>query len=109
LLQVVIFPDGTEIEPNTVLVDGEPEPNLVQVGEVGSAKKPVANVYGQPVNISGDWLTMTQARGGLGGQNREVPNQGFDPSDANIAAAEGYDVSFDDPSLHCHPINIIQG
>jgi hypothetical protein len=45
---------------------------------------------------------------GLPGADRG-PYRGYDPSEANLAAAESYDVRFDDPALKCHPINIIQG
>ena len=72
-----------------------------------AADRPDRLENGQP-NISGEWLTKSFVRGGLGGLSKE-PYQGFDPSAANLAAAESYDVRYDDPALMCHPINIIQG
>ena len=107
LLQAIVFPDGTEIGPRTDLSETGSNGGRVQVVENDRGNRPLLLANGQP-NISGDWVSLSFTRGGLGGGSGE-PNNGFDPSQENIAAADGYDVRFDDPVLHCHPINIIQG
>jgi hypothetical protein len=107
LLQAVVFPDGTEIGPRTDLSSTASSGPRVQAIENDSENRLLTLANGQP-NISGDWASLSFTRGGLGGGSRE-PINGFDPSEANIVAADGYDIRFDDPVLHCHPINIIQG
>ena len=107
VLEAVVLADGTEIGPNSDLSRRTSGRGLGEGIANDSKDRSVPLDNGQP-DISGDWVSLSFVRGGLGGASREQ-NQGFDPSDANLAAAEYYDVRFDDPALHCHPINIIQG
>ena len=107
LLQAVVLSDGTEIGPRSNLGGAGSGQDSAQGIENESRDRSFSLANGQP-DISGDWVSLSFVRGGLGGASREQ-NNGFDPSEANLAAAESYDVRFDDPGLHCHPINVIQG
>jgi hypothetical protein len=107
LITAITLSDGTEIGPNDSWpgADAVPGRSQVVVSDTRDRSEPLAN--GQP-DISGDWVSLSFVRGGLGGQSR-LPNNGFDPTEANLIAAEPYDVRFDDPATKCHVINIIQG
>lgn len=107
LIETIVLADGKEIGPTSTLNGGSAGRDLMQDVESDPRDRsaPVAN--GQP-DISGDWVSQSFVRGGLGGQNGK-PYNGFDPTEVNLAAAEPYDIRFDDPALKCHPINIIQG
>ncbi len=82
-------------------------------GGAAPVNRPVKLSNGQP-NISGTWLTLSFGPGSKGGE--PPPNLqgsptwgGYELTPEGLKLAENYDVRFDDPSLHCHPINIIEG
>lgn len=107
LIEAIVLSNGREIGPTTSLTGEESTRDFARTieSDLRDRSAPVAN--GQP-DISGDWVSVSFGRGGLGGQSR-LPHNGFDPTEANLAAAETYDVRFDDPATKCHPINVIQG
>lgn len=107
LMSGIVLADGTKIGPRTNFTNESNNQTAALASDNESKGRSLAITNGQP-NISGDWVSLSFERNGLGGGSDE-PNNGFDPSEANITAAATYDVRFDDPSLHCHPINIIQG
>ena len=105
--EVITLDEDSGIGNPTNLVDLGNSNDDAYAAPRNAGSRPTHIQNGQP-NISGDWLTLSFTRGGLGGQLSD-PNQRFDPTEANLAAAEDYDERFDDPVLMCHPINIIQG
>lgn len=105
----ISFSDGTEIGQTRGLRE-----NQVGVAETLESDRPeIHQQTGQP-NISGAWLTLSFGPGSKGGEPAP-PQQGaptwggYELTAAGLAAAEAYDVRFDDPALGCHPINIIEG
>lgn len=105
----ITFADGTEVGPIKDLRANQV--GLEEVLQVESRPERLAN--GDP-NISGAWITLSFGPGAKGG---EPPPQlqgaptwgGYELTEAGLAAAEAYDVRYDDPALGCHPINIIEG
>ena len=77
--------------------------------------RPAKLANGQP-NISGNWVTLSFGRGSKGGQpgpqgrSQRAPFWGgYQLTPKGLELAQNYDPRFDDPSLDCHPINIITG
>jgi len=101
LITAIVLADGTKIGPLDNLNGGVATRSLAPAIGIDSMDRSVPLANGQP-NISGDWVSVT----GMGELYR---TDRLDPSEANIEAAESYDVRFDDPTLKCHPINIILG
>jgi hypothetical protein len=108
-LTSITLADGTEIGRSDNVADAiaaAPE-------ETGPIERPARLSNGQP-NFSGTWLTLSFGPGSKGGE--PPPNLqgaptwgGYELTAKGLELAEKYDVRFDDPSLHCHPINIIEG
>ena len=105
----IVFSDGVEVGVTRDLRE-----NQVGVAEMlETESRPAKLENGQP-NLSGAWITMSFGPGSKGGEPpppaQGAPNWGgYQLTDAGLAAAEAYDVRFDDPALGCHPINIIEG
>ncbi len=105
----ISFADGSEIGPIRNLRE-----NKVGLDKVlQTTSRPATLENGQP-NISGAWITLSFGPGSKGGEPppplQVAPNWGgYKLTDAGLAAAQAYDVRFDDPALTCHPINIIEG
>jgi len=106
----ITFTDGIEVGPYRGLRE-----NQVSLEEtVAVESRPAMLPNGQP-NISGAWITLSFGPGSRSGGFPAPPVQGaptwggFELTAAGLAAAEDYDVRYDDPALGCHPINIIEG
>ena len=67
----------------------------------GVAQRPRYLENGQP-NISGAWVS--QVPGGFGGVLTNGPPE---PTEAGLAAAEGFDVRYDNPVINCESGNVI--
>ena len=105
----ITFSDGVAVGPIRDL-----RANQVGVAEtLETQERPRFLENGQP-NISGAWITLSFGPGAKGGEAppplQVAPHYGgYELTEAGLAAAEAYDVRFDDPALTCHPINIIEG
>lgn len=113
-LKSITLSDGTVIGRSdnvngTVMIASS---DFVRVDQ-GDIERPARLSNGQP-NISGTWLTLSFGPGSKGGEPAP-PQQGsptwggYKLTPAGLERAQDYDVRYDDPSLNCHPINIIEG
>jgi hypothetical protein len=102
----VCFLNSLTLEDGTVITrqHGFAEPGQ-SADEPVTAPKSARPTYldnGQP-NLQGPWVSMSFGRGS------ERIRAEYTATDAGVAAADGYEVEFDDPILRCHPVNIFSG
>ncbi len=93
-IQLMHLADGTNLSRN-VQVRESAERRIASSSEASSRSQYLAN--GQP-NISGGWIVRLRDR-----ESPVLPVL----TEAGRAAAERYDIRFDDPSIHCESGNIV--
>lgn len=99
-LKSIKLENGMVIARSTDLTK-DVEATAVEVATVKSER----SLYlenGQP-NLQGPWITQSF------GRNAQGIRANFVASELGKAAAEGYDMAFDDPILQCHFVNMFDG
>lgn len=95
-----VLADGTKIGRNdSITAKVSQQPNLKDI----SQSRPATLANGQP-NLQGPWVTKSFGRGAIEGTRAR-----FSATEAGKKAAAGYEMSFDDPILSCHIVNIFNG
>lgn len=103
-LNSLMLADGTEIMRYENFDRDAP----VQAGPISApisipTDRPVKHANGQP-NLKGPWVSLS-----FGRKNTLGKRPKFTASEAGKAAAEGYQMEYDDPILRCHYVNLIGG
>ncbi|MGI9258090.1 MAG: DUF6152 family protein [Gammaproteobacteria bacterium] len=91
---------GPEYGRSAELADGVIETGLAEASDL---IRPAFLDSGQP-NLTGPWITLSFGMG----MSRGFRDP-YVPSDAGLAARDGYEMAFDDPILKCHVYNVING
>ena len=91
---------GPEYARNSELEDGVVSTGLA---DVSSLARSAYLDNGRP-NLTGPWVTLSFGMGMSRGFRDE-----YIPTDAGVAAREGYEMAFDDPILNCHVYNVLNG
>ncbi len=91
---------GPEYARNAEFEDGIITTGLADVAELA---RPAYLDNGQP-NLTGPWVTLSFGMGSARGFR-----DASEPTEAGLAAREGYEMAFDDPILRCHVYNVING
>jgi sulfur carrier protein ThiS len=95
-----VLADGTKIGRNDSIVAKSPQ----QAEEKNAQQnRPEKLANGQP-NLQGPWVSKSFGRRGA-----EGIRPSFEATEAGKKAAAGYEMSFDDPILTCHVVNIFNG
>lgn len=101
-MKTMTLADGTEITRNGNLPTGAGDA-VTDTAAAESVERPKVLANGQP-NLQGPWVTLSFGRNAKAGIRAR-----FEASDAGKAAVGDYDMSFDDPILKCHYVNLLNG